>query len=363
MKKISVLMSVYRDAIEYFEAAIVSIQNQTYTNWEMIIVNDGDTENDCYYRKCISSLSDKRIIYISNKVNQGISVCINQALQIATGEFIAKMDSDDISLPTRFEKQIDYFDSHPKSNVLGTYAIEFGDAYNYLVDYNNYSQKMRSILLMFRNSGLIHPSAMIRRTFLDNNEIRYDEHFRKALDYRLWVECTQYSKIDCLKEILFLYRRHYSQISTSGKSGQDNYRDQIRIIQLGNLLDAFSESDKELHLRLCNRNNNVLDVQLLYSWCKRLIKANREKNIYDHFLFKGLLFSESLTAVCKLRRGLTFCNFCKNFLKFISIESVCVLTYNKYINAFNIIKKKMLPICKRRKIQYINMYLQQLDKN
>lgn len=363
MKKISVLMSVYRDAIEYFEAAIVSIQNQTYKNWEMIIVNDGDTENDSYYRKCIDELADERIIYISNEVNQGISVCLNQALQIAKGEFIAKMDSDDISLPTRFEKQVEFFNSHPKSNVLGTYAIEFGDVYNYLIDYNNYSQKMRSILLMFRNSGLIHPSAMIRRTFLDNNKIRYDEHFRKALDYRLWVECTKYSKIDCLNEILFLYRRHSSQISTSGKSGQDNYRDQLRIIQLGSLLDTFSESEKELHLRLCNRNNNLLDVQSLYNWCKRLDKANREKNIYDHFLFKGLLFSESLTAVCKLRKELRFRNFCKTSQKFISIESVYVLIYNKCINVSNIIKKKMLPICKKRKIQYINMYLQQFSEN
>lgn len=163
--KISVLISVYKDKEEYFREAIKSIQNQTYKNWEMIIVNDGDIENDSCYRKCIAELADKRIIYISNEKNQGISVCLNQALQIATGEFIAKMDSDDISLPTRFEKQVKFFETHPESNVLGTSAVVFGDINDYYIDYNNYSQKMRSILLLFRNSGLIHPSAMIRRVF------------------------------------------------------------------------------------------------------------------------------------------------------------------------------------------------------
>ena len=357
MKKISVLMSVYRDAIEYYGAAIVSILNQTYKNWEMIIVNDGDTENDDDYRRCIDRLSDKRIIYISNQVNQGISVCLNQALGIATGEFIAKMDSDDISLPTRFQRQVEYFTSHPESNVLGTYAVEFGDVYNYLIDYNNYSQKMRSILLMFRNSGLIHPSAMIRRKFLDENEIRYDEHFRKALDYRLWVECTKYSKIDCLNEILFLYRRHFSQISTSGKVGQDNYRDEIRILQLRNILDEFNESEKELHLRLCNRNSSKVDVQFLYNWCKRLVRANKEKNIYDHFLFKGLLFSESLIAVYKLRKELRFVDFCENFCRFISVECLSVLIYNKCINVSNNVKKRIVPIYQKRKIQSLNIYM------
>ena len=361
-RKISVLMSVYNNSIDYFKPAIKSIQNQTYKNWEMIIVNDGDVKNDGDYKKCIDELSDKRIIYISNEVNQGISACLNQALKIATGEFIAKMDSDDISLPKRFEKQVEYFNSHPQSNVLGTYAIAFGDVSDYLIDYNNYSQKMRSILLLFRNSGLVHPSVMIRRGFLDENKIRYDEHFRKAQDYRLWVECTKYSRIDCLKEILFLYRRHFSQISTSGKSGQDNYRDQIRILQLRNLIDTFSESEKELHLRLCNRNNNVSDVQLLYNWCKQLDEANREKNIYDHFLFKGLLFSESLTAVCKLKKELRFGSFFKNCLQFISIGSMYVLIYSKCINISNNIKKKVLPIYRKRKIHDINMYIHQLSE-
>lgn len=359
VKKISVIMSVYKDSKEYFKAAVMSIQNQTYKNWEMIIINDGDTDNDGIYREVLETLSDERIKYISNKTNQGIGVCINQALKLATGEFIAKMDADDISLPTRFEKQVKFFDSHPESNVLGTYAVSFGDANDYLTDYNNYSRRMRSILLFFRNSGLIHPSAMLRRKFLDENKIRYDEHFPKALDYRLWVECTKYSKIDCVNEILFLYRRHFSQISTSGKGEQDYFRNQIRILQLYNLLDTFSEAEKELHLRLCDRNNNVSDIQHLYSWCKLLDKSNREKNIYDVFLFKGLLFSESLTAVCKLRKELSFKLFFKSFFQFISLESICVFVYNRCINVSNNIKQIAAPIFHRRKIRFIDAYLKQ----
>jgi glycosyltransferase involved in cell wall biosynthesis len=354
-------MSVCHDPIEYYMAAIDSMMNQTYKNWEMIIVNDGDNENDAAYHKYVHDLADDRIIYISNEKNQGIPACMNQVLDIASGDFIAKMDSDDISLPDRLEKQLSYFENHSDCNVLGTMAISFGDSHDLLIDYNNYSQKMRSILLMFRNSGLIHPSAMLRREFMERYNIRYDEHFRKASDYRLWVSCTQYSKIDCLNEVLFLYRRHFTQISTEGKMGQDIYRDEIRIIQLKKLYNEFNDMEKELHLRLCNRDMACSDMLALQQWCDKLIDLNKKKQMYSHFRLKGLLYSEALTALCKVRTQMSRKRFLKLAIHYISCESICLLFYNQIIRLSNIVKKKLFPLTKKSVLQFVESYIEQLS--
>lgn len=349
-KKISVIMSVYKDALEYFNAAILSIHNQTYTNWELIIINDGDCENDFKYKDCISQFSDHRILYISNGENKGIPACLNQALKIATGDYIAKMDSDDISLSTRLEHQIKYFERHPEVNILGTYAITFGDRQDLLIDYNNYSKKYRSVLLFFRNSGLIHPTYMLKRQFLEDNGIVYDEHFRKAQDYRLWVECTKYSKINCLPKIEFLYRRHFSQISTSGKSSQDAYRDEIRLMQLKKLVYDSSESEKALHLRLCNRKLMKDDVDGLKKWCEKLLKENQSKMIYDPFILKGILYSESLTAIIKLRNELGFRRTCASAFKFVSLEGMSINLYNRTVFVLNLVKKRITSLLFLKKI-------------
>lgn len=360
LNKISVLMSVYNDKIEYFKAAVQSIKKQTYSNWELIIINDGDCENDKEYRKYLEKIKDDRIIYILNEYNQGISVCLNQALKISRGEFIAKMDSDDIALPERFEKQVRYFNTHPKCNVLGTKALEFGDSHELLLDYNNYNQKMRSILLLFRNIGLVHPSAMIRRKFLDEYKIRYDEHFRKALDYRLWVECTKYSKIDCLDEVLLLYRRHSTQISTAGKESQDFYRDEIRLLQLKKLYSGYNEIERKLHLHFCDRKVEVEDLLPLKEWCEKLIRLNEEKGLYDKFIFKGMLYSETLILVCKLKNKVShklFMELCKHY---ICLESMYICFYNKTINISNNIKKRLFPIIHKKFIRRVNEYIKEM---
>lgn len=352
-KRISVIMSVYQVNIDYFKRAVLSIHNQTYKNWELIIINDGDCHNDFLYRECIKELSDERIIYILNKVNKGIPTCLNQALEIATGEYIAKMDSDDISLKTRFEHQVKYFDKHPKTNVLGTYVISFGDKQELLIDYNNYSMKYRSVLLFFRNSGLVHPTYMIKRSFLDNNKIMYDVHYKKAQDYRLWVECTKYSKINCLSKIEFLYRRHFDQISTSGINSQNAYRDEIRLLQLKTLVSDYTEKEKALHLRLCNRNLNCEDMENIDEWCNKILKSNSSKRLFSQFYLKGTMYSEVITALIKQKNDLGFRNTFYKLIKFISIESLYVLFYNKTIYVLNVLRKKIYQLFRSYKINEV----------
>lgn len=355
MEKVSVVMSVYNDKLEFFKQAVESIRQQSYKEWEMIIVNDGDIAGHPLYKGYLDKIEDPRIRYIFNEENRGIPSCMNQALAISSGEYIAKMDSDDIALPMRLEKQIKYMKKHPEVNVLGTYAAEFGDGKELLVDYNRYSQKMRSVLLLFRNSGLIHPTAMMRKSFLDSYGITYDPHFRKAQDYRLWVECSKYSRIHCLPQIELLYRRHFDQISTSGKSGQDEYRNQIRLLQLRRILESVSEKEEKLFLEICNRHFEDLNLKEVYGLYQKLLCANKEKNIYNKFILKGILSSELCTLILKKSKRGTLCGAMRNTVQFLSLEGVCMKVYMTMIFIHNKWKKKRYATLLKKELNHTGL--------
>ncbi len=122
--KVSVIMSVY-NGDKYLREAIESILNQTFTDFEFIIVNDGSTDNSL---EIIESYDDERIKTINNKKNIGLTKSLNKALKFAKGKYIARQDADDVSLPNRFEKQVEYLDSHPEVALVGTSV--------YLIDEN-----------------------------------------------------------------------------------------------------------------------------------------------------------------------------------------------------------------------------------
>lgn len=361
MKKISVIVSVFKVDVDFFIAAIKSIREQTYTNWEMIIINDGDKNNDDSYREYMKLLNDERIKYVCNDFNSGISKCLNQALEMCTGEFIAKMDSDDISLPSRFEEQLSYFVKHPECNVLGTYAMEFGNSNNLLIDFNNYSKKMRNVLLLFRNAGLIHPSVMIRKSFLDEHNIKYDEDYKKALDYRLWVTCSKFTKINCINKILLLYRRHDTQISTSGKSDQDRFRDIIRTTQLEDLVGELDEKNLEVFLNFCDRKLKYEDMDQMKKLLELIEVSNKRKQIYNKFILSGILKSECLTSVMKNMFNQDLYLNLLLLTKFLSVSSISMLIYNKFIDLSNKFKKKYYLLFKKSKIKYYLKYKEYLS--
>jgi len=119
--KISVLMPVYNTDKKYLTQAIESILSQTYTNFEFIILDDGSKE---YVKEIVKSYNDDRIKFYSNDANRGLAYSRNKLLSLVTGKYIALMDSDDISLPFRFEKQIEYLLKHPDISICGAHGLD-----------------------------------------------------------------------------------------------------------------------------------------------------------------------------------------------------------------------------------------------
>lgn len=175
--KISIVMSTFNRA-DYLPAAIESILNQTFKDFEFIIVNDGSTDNtdtvlNAYARQ------DSRIKILKNKTNQGLINSLNRGLDLARGTYIARMDDDDFSLPHRLEIQANYLDTHPDITVLG--GAYFTREDKTLRMGGPPTPEMAKIISFIR-VPVLHPTTMIRRDFLNKHGIRYNKKYPSSED-------------------------------------------------------------------------------------------------------------------------------------------------------------------------------------
>lgn len=209
---VSVIMPAY-NAEKYLREAIDSILGQTFTDFEFIIINDGSTDST---KDIILGYDDPRIIYLENEHNAGICVTLNKGLDAARGRYIARMDSDDISMPERFSKQVEYMDSHPETGVLGTDIEVFGEGIDPYVFTQSYESDLCSAGLLF-NSCFAHPTVFMRTELLRMNSLCYEDEYRGLEDLRLWWHIAKVSNLVNLPSPLLRYRMHKSQETKNPK--------------------------------------------------------------------------------------------------------------------------------------------------
>ncbi|WP_052746042.1 glycosyltransferase family 2 protein [Sulfurovum lithotrophicum] len=203
---ISVVMPVYNGE-KYLNEAIDSILHQTYTDFEFIILNDGSTDRT---EEIILSYDDPRIVYVKNEENLQIVKTLNKGIALAKGKYIARMDADDISLPERFKKQVEFMEENPDIDVCGTWVKTIGynvEQWQYPVGH----EQIKSYLLF--DSALAHPSVIFRSTVFEH--INYEEAYNKAEDYALWVELSKEHTLHNLPLYLLQYRLHPGQTEST----------------------------------------------------------------------------------------------------------------------------------------------------
>ena len=201
--KVSVLMPAY-NAEKYLGEAITSILNQTFSDFELIIIDDASTDNTA---KIIKSFDDKRVKYFRNKQNSGVTVSLNNGLKHCCGEFVARMDADDICFPTRFEKQVSKLQEG--YDIVGTNII-FIDEKGEKQGIRTYSNNIDSVIRM--ESPLAHPSVMFRKDFLQKTGW-YRTEYNSAEDYDLWIRFyTNNARFFIIQESLLLYRQHTNTV-------------------------------------------------------------------------------------------------------------------------------------------------------
>jgi glycosyltransferase involved in cell wall biosynthesis len=205
--RVSVLMSVYNSE-HFLREAIESILNQTFSDFEFIIINDGSKDESL---KIIKSYSDKRIKLVSRE-NKGLTASLNEGLKLAKGEYIARQDSDDISVPTRLEKEVQYLDEHPKTALVGSnYTVMDMDGTK-LTTTNVFTWPADLKLTQITCNQYGHGSIMLRRSILKDVG-DYDKSVGFVEDYDLWTRISQVADIANIEEPLYLYRRNTESIT------------------------------------------------------------------------------------------------------------------------------------------------------
>jgi glycosyltransferase involved in cell wall biosynthesis len=203
---ISVILPVY-NAEKYIQASIESILQQTYSNFELIILNDGSTDGS---EALIRGFKDQRIRYFSHQ-NRGLAKTLNAGIALSIGIIIARQDADDISLPTRFEEQIRFLNQHPEVMLLGTRAQlmdEKGNLKNAFHEHPTQSAELKTDLLF--NNPFVHSSVMIRKEILNRTGDYTAEIFE---DYTLWSAIAAISEVGNLPHNLVQYREVATGIS------------------------------------------------------------------------------------------------------------------------------------------------------
>ena len=232
---ISVVMPVF-NCESYVEDAIHSILNQTYRNFEFIIIEDGSTDSTL---QKILTFKDDRIKLLINEKNKGLVFSLNRGLQEVQGEYIARMDGDDIALPQRFEKQIEYMEKNQNCLVCGSSYESFG-AENNIYDMTQYFG-----LLSVVDVPITHPSSLFRCSIITSGKIQYHSFADNGVeDLRFWFEIFRYSNFNShsfsnLPDILLKYRIHESQISGSNNLKHKNSACKIRRLNFENFFKAF----------------------------------------------------------------------------------------------------------------------------
>lgn len=204
MMKVSVIMPAYNTE-KYIRTAIESILNQTFSEFEFIIIDDGSTDNTWNIVQEFSKI-DPRIKAIKNEKNLGISPSRNKGVNMAQGEYIAWQDADDISLPTRLEKQLQFMEEHAKTGVVGGFLRFFDEkGENGFRKYRADDKGLRDRI--FRYSPIAQPAAMIRKNCLKSVG-GYNEGYPLAEDIDLFFRLGEKYEFSNLQEIILKYREH-----------------------------------------------------------------------------------------------------------------------------------------------------------
>lgn len=313
MPLVSVILPVY-NAERFIRESVDSILSQTYGDFELIIINDGSTDNSL---SVLESIRDPRIVLISQQ-NKGLAATLNYGLTLAKGEFIARQDNDDLSLPSRFEKQLAFLQSNPAVDVVGTWAEimdETGKATGKFHRHPTDSLQLKFRLLF--DNPFVHSSVMFRKSIVTKAG-NYDTDRSIFEDYNLWSRIARISQVANIPEVLLRYREVNSGMSKSALDYDARVRkqsaanihfycpdvplheievmlDPAKYLSLGDneSLKKFREMMRRLRDGFCSRE------KIETAAINELIEARMVE--FRRQLYNSVIYSSSATALQKFK--------------------------------------------------------------
>lgn len=319
MPKVSVVMPVYNGE-KYLREAIDSIINQTFTDWEFIIVNEYGSSQAVTDILAEYAARDLRIKVIQNAERLGIAESLNVGLRVTAGEYIARMDGDDISVPERLQQQVEYLDAHTEIDLCGSYISDLsGNKLDW--DLEEDCNQIDTDIIFF--SPCVHPTIMFRKSLLRKYSIEYDASYSASEDYDFFEKVCCVGKIANLPQTLLCYRLRDDNATEKNRIvGADLYK-RVMSRSLARLGLNFSEKDLSLlspHECMKTAQGREILTRLvrLDQLLKRVLLANKKTNVFSqrhlsHTLYKRLRDAkDSISWACQNIDWKTIDNFYNN---------------------------------------------------
>lgn len=278
---VSVNMIAY-NASKYIAESIESVILQTFPHWELIVVDDGSTDDTLTIAKAYAA-KDERVRVYSNGQNEGIVYTRNRALHYSSGKYVAVLDSDDIALPDRLEKQMNFMEQNPVYDLIGS-AFYFIDSDGVEIGKGELNAKPSHFpaILMFDNFFL-HSSVMMKTVLAKKYLYRpLLKGFSPCEEYHLYVDIAKDGKVWNLPDYLVKYREHGQGISKTRVDMIDYYRNSVILDQLKNLGVFPSNIELTLHKmsRAAYEGLDYVQVKEIKQWLELLVKKNSERKVY-----------------------------------------------------------------------------------
>lgn len=285
---ISVAMAV-RNGMPFLPEALESLARQTIADFEIVFVDDGSTDHSAAVAR---EIGGARLRLIGHAATAGLAASLNEALGVARGTYIARMDADDVCLPMRFQRQVEFLEAHPEVGILGT-AFEVIDGRG--VTLGVYHPPLSDAELRWYSllaNPFAHPSVMLRKHILETTSLRYPD-FEVAQDYALWVRVLEFTQGANLPEPLLRYRSHAESTSRAKRELQRERHNQVSLEAIRRELPALPISLSEvrdlhrLFVERCplgddSRRGSVarLYLRLAVAFLRSRGGANRSKILY-----------------------------------------------------------------------------------
>ena len=283
MPRVTVLMPTYNVA-PWVEEAIQSVLNQTYRDFELLVVDDASTDNTL---DRVRAIDDPRIRIASFPNNVGLSENLNRGLDIIDTELVARMDGDDSAEPDWLETGIHVLDTHPEVGIC-SFGFQFFGAKNSLVRFPEQHEDSKAQMLF----GCTVIVPVFRRAVMADNHLRYSTEAFPAEDYMMWSNVYPLTQIYNVQRTLFHYRTHPTQISTSRREAQIVKSNEVRLKMLHWLNPDFSDEEKRFFLDVfvpCKINSKG-DVTKLKDFAQLLIDRNTHGNYSTEALRRKFKF-------------------------------------------------------------------------
>lgn len=253
---VSVLMPAYNVG-EFLRESLDSILAQTYTNFEVLLIDDGSTDDTATISLAYAE-KDSRIKYYKNEENKGLIYTLNRGLSLVNGAYIARMDADDIMFPDRLEKQVRFMQANPNIAVSGGQMYTFGAVKGETSNPLSYEEMLTFSLI---NSPIMHPTVIMRTSAVREWGLQYNENYKHAEDYKLWSDVlnTYPDSMANIKDVVLYYRASPTQVSSKYRQEQFDTAKIIRRENLVHLLSHYNISlPQTIHLEVIKQVSSLI---------------------------------------------------------------------------------------------------------